>query len=280
MAFDTRALYVLTYEGLFRSQDGGVSWALSRQPPGADLRRMRARCTPSRAIVLPDRGLGANLDVQQCPRGVFHPHRRDPADVPGGPPRLLASSDRGLLVSGDSGVTWTPLGGELGTTANIQGLAADAASGLIVAGNDRRMFRSPDFGRSWAPANAGLQSTWIRALALDPSQPVESMGGRSVLRRWTGPGLFHSSDSGFSWSPAGAGGPPTVNAHRHRPLELLQDLCRRRAPVYPVGGWRRDLDLVETPAVPDVRSGDRPGIARTGLGRGPRKAWCAARTAA
>ena len=34
IAFDAQATYVLTYESLFRSTDGGVSWADSRPMPG------------------------------------------------------------------------------------------------------------------------------------------------------------------------------------------------------------------------------------------------------
>ena len=44
MAFDTRALYVLTYEGFFRSEDDGVSWTLTRTSP-ARFSAERMRCT-------------------------------------------------------------------------------------------------------------------------------------------------------------------------------------------------------------------------------------------
>ena len=147
---------------------------------------------------------------------------RFPPASPARPRACWRASDRGLLVSGDSGATWAPLGGELGTASFIQGLAADATSSLIVAGNDRRMYRSQDLGASWAPANSGLRSTWIRALALDPSNPSNLWAG-ALGNGVGGPGLFHSMDAGLSWSPAGRGKPADGRHRRHRPRGLLQD---------------------------------------------------------
>lgn len=209
MALDTRALYVLTYEALFRSEDDGVSWTLTRSS-------VNAVFGGANALYVSAGQEFCRTSDSALTWACGNPHAfltrivEIPPSVPGAAPRLLASSDQGLLVSGDSGVTWAPIGGELGTTANILSLAADAGSGLIVAGNDRRMFRSQDLGSSWASANAGLQSSWIRALALDPSNPSNLWAGAySYYGVGRGPGLFHSTDSGRSWSPLA--GPPLVD---------------------------------------------------------------------
>jgi len=223
MAFDTRAIYVVTYEGLFRSSDGGVSWTLTSQSPASILggagtlyglsgNRFCRTVNSAETWTCSTLGAGGFIRVVEIP-----------PDVQGAPPRLLASSDRGLLLSGDSGVTWAPLGGELGTTPWILGLAVDAASGLILAGNDRRMFRSQNLGVSWAPANTGLQSTYIRALALDPGHPSNLWAGASGYGGGA-PGLFHSIDSGLSWSPVGGGSPPmveTIAIHPSDPNTIL-----------------------------------------------------------
>ena len=169
-------------------------------------------------------------------------------------------------MSGDSGATWTPLGGELGSVSFIQGLAADATSSLIVAGNDRRMYRSQDLGTSWALANSGLQSTWIRALALDPSDPSNLWAGAGSYFAG-GPGLFHSVDAGLSWSPAGQGGPTTVDTVAIDPGNSSRILGGKPGGGLPFAGRWRDVELVEARPVRLVRGGDRPGIDRAGLWR-------------
>jgi photosystem II stability/assembly factor-like uncharacterized protein len=62
-------------------------------------------------------------------------------------------------------------------------------------GGKSRLFRSTDDGRSWQPADRGLPSTYLWALAFDPTAPTTvyaAMGRR---------GVFASGDSGASWRP-------------------------------------------------------------------------------
>ena len=156
-----------------------------------------------------------------------------PSDVPG-----AASSPVGVFGSGaalerrfrrdvgaSSAANWD-------TTTSIQGLAVDAASGLILAGDDRRMFRSQDLGASWVPANTGLQSTWIRALALDPSNPSNLWAGASGYGTGS-PGLFfHSDRLRFLLVADGSDSPPTVESDRPRSFGRLHDPDGSRRQVY------------------------------------------------
>lgn len=213
IVFDAQAMYALTYDGLFRSADAGVSWTIARPPlefvsavygGAAALYVVGSSGSLCRSFDSAQTWASCNLDQ------YFSRLIEIPDGVPGAAPRLLASAFQGLLESRDSGATWAPVAGAPGSAGFIQGLAADFTSSLIVAGNDRRVYLSQDLGASWAPANSGLRSTWIRSLALSPSDPSNLWAGASAYGLG-GPGLFHSIDAGLSWSPAGAGSPQTVD---------------------------------------------------------------------
>ena len=214
IAFDAQAMYVHYYDGLFRSADGGVSWTFAR-PPSTDFIGTVFGGAAALYVQGGSGGFCRTLDSAQtwsCNPNVYFSRLVEiPDGVPGAAPRLMGAAHQGLLESRDSGATWAPVVvGDPGSAAAIQGLAADVTSSLIVAGSDRRTYRSHDLGASWAPANSGLRSTWIRALALDPSNPSNLWAG-ALGNGVVGPGLFHSMDAGLSWSPAGVGSPLTVD---------------------------------------------------------------------
>ena len=174
MAFDAQALFALTYEGptefgmaaspgLFHEPRGGSSGVRTRlRHHGTPFAGPRTR---------------RNLDVHSAHREISSASSRSQRDGPGSAPRLLASRIAGFSASR----RLRPWRGcfsaaNLEPTADIQGLAADTASGLIVAGNDRRMFRSPDSadpGRRECRFAVDLD----QRLALDPSHPSNLLAG-------------------------------------------------------------------------------------------------------
>ena len=90
----------------------------------------------------------------------------------------------------------------------------------VGSAEESRLFRSTDGGRSWQPADRGLPSTYLWALAFDPTAPATVYA--AMARR----GIFKSSDSGARWRALGvspAYGPvtaiavdPRASAHRLR----------------------------------------------------------------
>ena len=191
IAFDTRAIYVITYEGLF--QQPGRRRLLGSRP--ADRRSVAISGRNGRVVrdslataLLPDLGLGADLDLQQPPRRS-HPHRRDPTGRSG-----CGSAAAGVL--GSRAALQRRLRRDVGAARRRtwnhslhpgprrgRGFGIDRGrqtTGECSAARTRELHGQR--------ANAGLQSTWIRALALDPSNPSNLWAGASVLFRPEGPG--------------------------------------------------------------------------------------------
>ena len=98
----------------------------------------------------------------------------------------------------DGAASWTPV--RFGERFYLQAWAIDPLdSANVYAGTTAGVFKSTDEGRSWIKTNSGLTSLDVRALAVDPKNPV------TVYAATSGGGLFKSTDRGSRWSPANAG---------------------------------------------------------------------------
>ena len=102
---------------------------------------------------------------------------------------------RPVFKSTNGGQTWRALGlkGEPVAISPTGTPTVYAAAG--GSGGTSRLFRSKDGGRSWQAADRGLPSTYLWALAFDPTAPTTvyaAMGRR---------GIFKSGDGGASWRP-------------------------------------------------------------------------------
>lgn len=115
---------------------------------------------------------------------------------------LIEASADGLSVSANNGSTWQAV--ELPTNAARGRIAAMAVSAgahpvLYVAGPDFGVARSPDNGRSWAPANDGLPSRDITSLTAHAVEP------NTVYAYVPARGIFRSEDAGAHWRLMDAG---------------------------------------------------------------------------
>lgn len=155
-----------TSDGLFRSEDGGVTWRAIPDLP--------------RPIVPPQR-------LERQGRNVYN---------------LLAAADGALYLAGedvrpwrslDRGATWRPLGA-LPADAALLSLAVAADGARLLVGTDGAgLFRSVDGGQTWRRA-ADVPATFVAGVWFD------SRDGRLAYAR-TRAGLYRSEDGGRRWQP-------------------------------------------------------------------------------
>ena len=106
--------------------------------------------------------------------------------------RILAGTDGGAFVSTDTGGSWSLLPG---SPTDIRSLASNGS--ILVAGtNTGGVFRSTNDGVTWAAANAGLTSLYVRVII--------ARGGNFFTGAKAG-GVALSTDNGSNWLPINDG---------------------------------------------------------------------------
>ncbi|TQK43073.1 hypothetical protein FBY35_4521 [Streptomyces sp. SLBN-118] len=171
--------------GVFRSKDGGASWAPSNQGVSA--------------VFLPD----PNPEFGQC----VHKIAQDAGDLD----RLYLQNHWGVYRSDDGGTQWTDIGEGLPSdfgfavaahphrpdTAYVFPITADADR--VPAGRRCRVYRTGDAGSSWEALSAGLPEgdhfgTVLRdALSTDDADPAGVYFGNRNGE------VYASADDGDSW---------------------------------------------------------------------------------
>ena len=222
LAFDSRAIYVFDFDTvdnlykLYKSSDGGVSWATVSSP--IPYPTTLAAGVASGFVYTG--GVGSfcrsadSAATWTCSQFPGFPTRvvEVPGGDPGAAPHIVAASEGRVYVSRDGGATWTRAGGELASDY-VVAVASDASGSLALAGTATQVFRSQDLGDSWTPASAGLRSSWITALAVDPQDPSRVWTAAHGFAGSPKSGLFRSADAGLSWSLSnGPAGSPSVSA--------------------------------------------------------------------
>jgi uncharacterized repeat protein (TIGR01451 family) len=124
------------------------------------------------------------------------------ASSPAASQTILAVVPSGLYQSTNGGDLWVQAGTGLPAGANVGGLVAadsdpmrfyglvQSAGGLMSYG----VYRSSDAGMTFEPANSGIASSEIDALAVDPTNA-------DIVYTATQTALLKSLDGGASWNP-------------------------------------------------------------------------------
>ena len=211
--------------GVFRSADGGVTWAERNSGlVGRDITVIAIDpLQPSTVYV----AIGASVfkstndgtSWASSSSGLFAGGARitDLAVDPQNPSILYASSTSdavnpslGVQKSVNGGSSWADSGGVSLGTKNVYALALDRQDPLIVyAGgffdnSDRPLFKSANGGASWVPVSEGLTGFSIDAIATDPLVSGTLLVSRvGSIRRSTNGGLTWSGATGLPFSTIG-----------------------------------------------------------------------------
>jgi uncharacterized repeat protein (TIGR01451 family) len=163
---------------------------------------------------------GNTWTLVQTPTTQGGDYLRTFASSPGAPQTVLATSrlDSALFRSVDAGSSWTSVTAGLPSAPIPISIAASSSDPMTMymgvgtaasGGNAAQylgVYRSTDAGQTWNPANSGISTTTIGALAVDPTNS-------QVVYATTDSTLIKTTDGGSSWSstawPAtsGAGAP-------------------------------------------------------------------------
>ena len=222
LAVASDAIYVATYDNLYKSADEGRTWTSVLPPGNAGANSSASIAVGSAAgVVYAAETTGFCRSADSASTWTCSANPGDSIsrilEIPtegSTVPRLLAATSDGVLLSKDGGATWALAGSGSSLQSSLFApLASDASGSLVLAGTGSKAFRSLDRGETWTPESAGLNSVWIGALALDPKDPSAVWaGGRA--NDSSGPGLFHSINAGLAWSlasgPEGTSGPRNV----------------------------------------------------------------------
>lgn len=169
-----RIVYALHEGGqVFRSADGGESWAMrSPRPSPVTVLAM----DPLRPAILYAETAGMlykTFDggtswsrVRESGHDIFQNLHLAVASLPGRT-ILYAGAALGLWRSDDGGQTWKYLAAPGGSAVTALA-AAPSSETVFAATRSRGLARSGDLGNHWAPANEGLFASPVLGLALDP----------------------------------------------------------------------------------------------------------------
>jgi photosystem II stability/assembly factor-like uncharacterized protein len=195
-----------SFQGLYKSTDGGASWLPVRLGTGPTTFTVTALAIDPHNPDVVFTGSAYGL-FKTTDDGVHW--KRITAGLPSlAVPRALAIDPRtpgavyasisalGIYKSRDGGETWAPANRGLPARPEVFALAASAGRpAAVYAATSQGVFKSTNGAASWSPARGGLPfQPPVRSLAID------SRDARIVYAGLPGSGVFRSRDGGASWS--------------------------------------------------------------------------------
>jgi photosystem II stability/assembly factor-like uncharacterized protein len=235
--FDPKRVFLSnTDTGLFRSEDGSVSWTSSIQ--GVPLRWRNTTYWVDFDPEVPGLMWGAFSAVHDLPRPKMWRGRNPDA------------YEGGVGVSTDGGKTWNRAGTgapEMATTHVLVDPASPKGKRTLYAtGFGRGVYRSIDGGATWAQKNVGLEQpqpfAWRTVRAVDGTLYliVARRSERGEIGDERDGGLYRSTDGAEHWVrltlPAGTNGPNGLAVDPKDPLRLYLAAWGRATPGGDTGG--------------------------------------------
>jgi photosystem II stability/assembly factor-like uncharacterized protein len=181
---------------LYKSTNGGVSWAALGNPPVASFYDLSVDAS-SRVFAATDQGVFRSTDAgvtwTSVLTGEFGPVSFVGSDlyVAGRTDPNSETFPSTALRSTDGGDHWTPLAVSIVPTIFA---GSPAEPGTIYAGSTVGIVKSTDDGAHWGASSSGILAVGAHA-AMDPANPSLVYAASDFT------GLFSSGDGGMSWSP-------------------------------------------------------------------------------
>jgi photosystem II stability/assembly factor-like uncharacterized protein len=110
----------------------------------------------------------------------------------------LASFNRGIMKTVDSGLTWQPGGLE---DDKIYAVAINpiSSANLLAGTSGNGLYRSENSGLSWLHSNTGIENSMVTALVLSPADPYP------IYASLFGAGVYQSENRAQSWQEQNTG---------------------------------------------------------------------------
>ena len=228
-----RMLASARHKGVFRSEDGGGSWAavledvdawsIATAPDGTLFAGVEpAGVYRSRTGGMDWEELGAIKLLPTYGSWSFPPpphvaHVRTFVFAPDDPRTIYAGVEvGGVIGTHDGGETWQELNQGLYPDIHNMAIASEGGDVVYVA-TGRGFFKSEDAGVSWDLAVEGLHSIYMRPVVVHPQNPrmLFTSAATGSPPGWNRPEgaatvLYRSADSGATWEPIMEGLPSTL----------------------------------------------------------------------
>jgi hypothetical protein len=191
-----RLTVAISTGGVYRSEDGGKSWA--------------ARNSGVRAEFLPDK----HPEFGQCVHKIVH--------HPSRPDRLFLQNHWGLYRSDDAGDSWRDIARGVpsdfgfsmamhpGDPDTVFIVPIESDGFRCVPEGKLRVYRTRDAGRSWKPMTRGLPQKNAFETVLRDAMGTDLLDPAGVYFGTRSGKLFASRDDGRSWDLIAEGLPPVV----------------------------------------------------------------------
>jgi len=199
-------LYAGTYGGLFKTTDGGASWAwTARDLVELWVAGVSVDPTDSETVYL------ATFEINRVYRSEDGGESWTPLVInvgrnvsiervlvdPSNPMILYASGYNGLVKSTNGGASWALAESGL-PNPDVQFLVLHPSSpAVLFAGTGDGLFKSTDRAGTWSAVGGGLPPGEIGALAIDPVTPTTMYAAGFAA-------LYKTTDGGSSWTGAGS----------------------------------------------------------------------------
>jgi len=232
---NSKLLYAGTYEGLLKSEDGGLSWypvtgALPRAATAARVSRGKAFVATTGVSLPPTKILDVRVSAADpntvyaaTAQGLFESSNNGSTwkkfqgpGVPGSVDRVMvnssdpnwivAQSSTRVYVSWDRGAGWAET--TIGSGAlKVNDLAFGAAAGQVLAGTSQGLFESVDGGKSWTLVT-GLPILSVKQFCVSRKQPSLMYFLSEVENQ-----VYRSTDGGARWTRFDDGGLRGLSIH-------------------------------------------------------------------